>query len=174
LLVRRVPRCDHTQYDDTGERVIKRTSQGETAYINQFWTARNRSIGTKHIFVGETRISSELSPGEAHVQPPGGRNNNQDLLPDHLGSTSYVTDKDGELYEHVQYFPFGETWVEESSNTRSSTTPSTEKGFFSPGAVLLNGNLDDLDDCGESLRQPKAQAPESQAGRAASLGRLLT
>ena len=36
---------------------------------------------------------------------------------DHLGSTSYVTDKDGELYEHMQYFPFGETWIEQSSNT---------------------------------------------------------
>ena len=37
--------------------------------------------------------------------------------PDHVGSTSYVTDYDGALYEHVQYFPFGETWVSEQSNT---------------------------------------------------------
>ncbi|MDH5786259.1 MAG: hypothetical protein OEZ16_11730 [Chromatiales bacterium] len=37
--------------------------------------------------------------------------------PDHLGSTSYVTDSDGEIYEHVQYFPFGETWVQEAANT---------------------------------------------------------
>ena len=35
--------------------------------------------------------------------------------PDHLGSTGFVTDKDGELYEHMVYFPFGETWVAESS-----------------------------------------------------------
>jgi RHS repeat-associated protein len=33
--------------------------------------------------------------------------------PDHLGSTSYVTDDKGALYEHLQYFPFGETWVQE-------------------------------------------------------------
>jgi RHS repeat-associated protein len=37
--------------------------------------------------------------------------------PDHLGSTSYATDADGELYEHVQYFPSGETWVDQRSNT---------------------------------------------------------
>lgn len=37
--------------------------------------------------------------------------------PDHLGSTGYVTDADGELYEHIQYFPFGETWVQEAANT---------------------------------------------------------
>ncbi len=36
--------------------------------------------------------------------------------PDHLGSSSYVTDIDGEVFQHVEYFPFGETWVEEHSN----------------------------------------------------------
>jgi RHS repeat-associated protein len=38
--------------------------------------------------------------------------------PDHLGSSSYVTDLSGALYEHVEYFPFGETRVEEKSNTQ--------------------------------------------------------
>src|SRR5574340_319760 len=38
--------------------------------------------------------------------------------PDHLGSTGFVTDQNGELYEHVEYFPFGETWVQEHSNTQ--------------------------------------------------------
>lgn len=37
--------------------------------------------------------------------------------PDHLGSTSYVTDATGEVYQHVEYFAFGETFVEEHSNT---------------------------------------------------------
>ncbi|UWQ09737.1 SpvB/TcaC N-terminal domain-containing protein [Aliiroseovarius crassostreae] len=36
--------------------------------------------------------------------------------PDHLGSSSYVTDIDGLVFQHVEYFPFGETWVEEHSN----------------------------------------------------------
>jgi RHS repeat-associated protein len=36
---------------------------------------------------------------------------------DHLGSTSYVTDATGEVYQHLEYFPFGETFVEEHSNT---------------------------------------------------------
>ena len=38
--------------------------------------------------------------------------------PDHLGSSSYVTDVDGEIFQHLEYFPFGETFVEESSNTQ--------------------------------------------------------
>ncbi|QMU60039.1 MAG: hypothetical protein GKR98_09005 [Boseongicola sp.] len=38
--------------------------------------------------------------------------------PDHLGSWSYVTDLDGDVFQHLEYFPFGETWVEEHSNTQ--------------------------------------------------------
>jgi RHS repeat-associated protein len=38
--------------------------------------------------------------------------------PDHLGSTGFVTDVNGKLYEHIEYFPFGETWVAEHSNTQ--------------------------------------------------------
>src|SRR5260370_13659414 len=37
--------------------------------------------------------------------------------PDHLGSTSYVTDASGEVFQHLEYFAFGETFVEEHSNT---------------------------------------------------------
>ncbi|MBO9202430.1 MULTISPECIES: SpvB/TcaC N-terminal domain-containing protein [Niastella] len=36
---------------------------------------------------------------------------------DHLGSTGYVTDATGEVYQHMEYIPFGETFVEEHSNT---------------------------------------------------------
>jgi RHS repeat-associated protein len=35
-----------------------------------------------------------------------------------MGSTGFVTDQNGELYEHVEYFPFGESWVQEHSNTQ--------------------------------------------------------
>jgi RHS repeat-associated protein len=34
-----------------------------------------------------------------------------------MGSTSYVTDASGEVYQHLEYFAFGETFVEEHSNT---------------------------------------------------------
>jgi len=37
--------------------------------------------------------------------------------PDHLGSTSYITDATGEVYQHLEYFAFGETFVEEQGNT---------------------------------------------------------
>ncbi|PSK80959.1 RHS repeat-associated protein [Prolixibacter denitrificans] len=36
--------------------------------------------------------------------------------PDHLGSSSYITDASGEVYQHDEYFPFGETFVEERTD----------------------------------------------------------
>jgi RHS repeat-associated protein len=148
-------------YDHAGDRIIKTGAQGETVYVNDKWTVRNRSVGTKHVYVGTTRIASKLSPGDAHVRPDehdlvsmmlgkwwehrsanghqSGRNVEKNphyevpselpddgmpdtnflyfYHPDHIGSTSYVTDVDGELYEHMQYFPSGEPWVDQRSNT---------------------------------------------------------
>jgi len=153
-------------YNDAGDRVIKRGPQGETVYVNQFFVVRNRSIATKHIFAGNSRIATRMMPGTNgttnlgstttattfpgqglyHRSAQGllnGKNNvnnpnyqsgavttngngtpgNTDNFlyfyhPDHLGSTSFVTDVNGKLYEHIEYFPFGETWVEEHSNTQ--------------------------------------------------------
>ncbi len=146
-------------YDAGGQRRVKLGAQGETVYPNQFWVMRNSRIGTKHIYVGETRIASKITPaagistdddllndmlgrwmdhrsdeGDEHAQnvdmnphyrvpstlPEGGTPETNFLYfyhPDHLASTQYVTDRDGELYQHVQYFPSGETWVEQHAST---------------------------------------------------------
>ncbi len=43
---------------------------------------------------------------------------------DHLGSSSYLTDERGRVFEHQEYFPFGETWVEDGPRE-----PVSEFGF---------------------------------------------
>ena len=53
----------------------------------------------------------------------GGKDRNAEKFqyyyhPDHLGSTSYITDASGEVYQHLEYFAFGETFVEEHSNRK--------------------------------------------------------
>ena len=182
------------KYNDAGEWVIKQGPQGETAYINQFFSIRNREVGTKHIYAGAVRVVSKMmkqaKPGSNTTSPtqnsdsektnngnnaekdktnqkdknlpqgaekgqgkktgifkdkdkdagnsgPKDKNSNppkrpeeQDLYfyhPDHLGSTAYVTDADGEIYQHLEYFPFGETWVEESANTQRTPYLFTAK-----------------------------------------------
>lgn len=37
--------------------------------------------------------------------------------PDHLGSTSYITDINGQVRQHLEYLPFGETFVDEHTNS---------------------------------------------------------
>jgi len=46
--------------------------------------------------------------------------------PDHLGSASYITGKDGRVRQHIEYTAFGETFVEE--HTSSDTQPYLYNG----------------------------------------------
>ena len=106
------------KYNDQGERAIKRTGQGETVYVNQWYVIRDREVGEKHVFAGTTRISTKLEKPDG----PGGGAPLEDAHyfyhPDHLGSSSYITNDLGQVFQHLEYFPFGETFVEEHSNTQ--------------------------------------------------------
>jgi RHS repeat-associated protein len=65
---------------------------------------------------------SNQQPGKCPgvvVEPPGGvgwegavRPATYYYHPDHLGSTSWVTDELARVHEHVEYFPFGQVWRE--------------------------------------------------------------
>src|SRR5699024_1869200 len=46
--------------------------------------------------------------------------------PDHLGSSSYISNTDGYISQHMEYFPFGETLVEE----HATRIPSRENFIF--------------------------------------------
>lgn len=50
-----------------------------------------------------------------------GKNDNAELQqfyyhPDHLGSSSYLTNLDGEVVQHIEYVPFGEVFLEEKNS----------------------------------------------------------
>ena len=36
---------------------------------------------------------------------------------DHLGSAAMISDHNGNEYQRLEYTPYGETWVEKTSNT---------------------------------------------------------
>ena len=42
--------------------------------------------------------------------------------PDHLGSSSYITNLDGEVSQHIEYVPFGEVFIDELEPWRKSAT----------------------------------------------------
>ncbi|HTJ51903.1 MAG TPA: RHS repeat-associated core domain-containing protein [Cyclobacteriaceae bacterium] len=66
-----------------------------------------------------------LTAGNSGKTPPGQLKNGGSTAEkfqyfyhsDHLGSTSYITDASGEVYQHLEYFAFGETFVDEHNNT---------------------------------------------------------
>ena len=65
----------HTQqykYDADGQRTIKRGPQGETVYVNQFYTQRPGATGTKHVYAGTTRDRQQApEAGHPQRQPAG-------------------------------------------------------------------------------------------------------
>ncbi|WP_258105031.1 RHS repeat domain-containing protein [Marinoscillum sp. MHG1-6] len=60
--------------------------------------------------------SGKVPPGQVKDSGNEAENLQYYYHPDHLGSTSYITDITGEVYQHLEYFAFGETFVEEHSN----------------------------------------------------------
>jgi RHS repeat-associated protein len=112
------------KYDDAGQRVIKRTPKEETDYVNQFFTVRgDGQIGTKHVFIDTSRVVSKLVKSNAYEK------DSYYFHTDQLSSTNYVTDSGGKLYEHLEYFPSGESWVEEKSNSQQNPGSNTSYQF---------------------------------------------
>jgi len=62
------------------------------------------------------------SPNKSSAFRAGMANDNPELFQyyyhsDHLGSTSLITDLDGNVVQHVEYVPYGEVFIEERNNT---------------------------------------------------------
>ena len=64
--------------------------------------------------------------------------------PDHLGSSSYITNLDGEVVQHIEYVPFGEVFVEEHSSSEdlpykfNGKQFDEETGLYYYGARYMN------------------------------------
>ena len=114
----------HYRYGEDGQRALKYTEEGrsETLYFNNFYTIhipvqdKNNPQGLrvhKHIFVGNSRLVTAMT----HTDNNGDNAEQQEKRyyyhSDHLGSAQFVTDWRGRQYEHIEYTPYGELWIEE-------------------------------------------------------------
>lgn len=67
--------------------------------------------------------------------------------PDHLGSSSYITGLDGEVTQNIEYFPSGETFVENHRNSNYSPYKfngkelDAETGYYYYGARYYNPRI---------------------------------
>lgn len=127
-------------YDSSGNRVIKRGALGETVYVNQYFTIRNGEIGTKQVIVGGTLVAEQMVDHDPTVFEA----KQYFFHDDQIGSSNYVTDASGNVFEHNEYFPTGETWVQEASDTNNIPFGFTgsefdpESGFYYMGARYYN------------------------------------
>ncbi|SIN86106.1 toxin TcdB middle/N-terminal domain-containing protein [Agromyces cerinus] len=99
-------------YDDAGRRVIERGPNGEHAFINPWVTVRNGTELTKQIWIDDELIAQQRDPGDDPYAPEGQR---YFLHKDLQGSTNVVTDAGGQAFQHQEYFPTGEVWIDEHS-----------------------------------------------------------
>jgi RHS repeat-associated protein len=119
-------------YDASGTRVLKSNGNGQTVAVNGKQVAQSSGIGnytvyvnpyevvqsggyTKHFYIEGQRIVSKIgASGSSGVNKP--ETIQFYYHPDHLGNSAFITDGNGEVYQHLEYFPFGETFIDEHSN----------------------------------------------------------
>ncbi len=135
------------RYGADGERAVKYSSRGETLYFDSLWqmtTDYPDLRQSKHVYVGQTRIATRCNI-KGYTDAGYETLNTYYFHPDHLGSAQLVTDYAGEKYEHMEYTPYGELWVEEVSEPVSKTPfrftgkeMDEETGLYYYGARYLN------------------------------------
>jgi RHS repeat-associated protein len=122
-------------YDAEGTRVLKSIGNGQTVSVNGTQVAKTTGIGnytiyvnpyedvtsggyTKHFYIQGQRIVSKLGASGKG----GSTKDGQQFYyhPDHLGNSAYITDASGEVYQHVEYYPFGETFIDEHGNQQNT------------------------------------------------------
>ena len=96
-------------YDYNGNLALEEKEQGFNSYVNPWVTVRDGTMW-KHIWAdGERLVFSKFSQ----------ENDYEDkvyfLHKDLQGGTNVATDRVGTVFQHHEYFPTGEVWVDESS-----------------------------------------------------------
>ena len=96
------------KYDFNGELAIEKKEQGESSFVNPWVTVRNGTM-TKQIWAGQDRLGSKFAQDDSFEERV------YYLHKDLQGSTNIATDRVGKVFQHHEYFPTGQVWVDEAS-----------------------------------------------------------
>ena len=96
------------------------------------------------IIWGEPQSPEEVEPGYGYVSDDTAEEETFFYHSDHLGSTSYITDQDGNITQYTAYLPYGELLVDEHSSSEelpykfNGKELDEETGLYYYGARYLN------------------------------------
>ena len=72
--------------------------------------------GSMEAAVAQARKAQARAVARSFKDPDNYENLQFFYHPDHLGSSSFITNLDGEVVQHIEYVPFGEVFIEERNN----------------------------------------------------------
>ena len=72
--------------------------------------------GSMEAAVAEARKAQTRAVSRSFKDPDNYENLQFFYHPDHLGSSSFITNLEGEVVQHIEYVPFGEVFIEERNN----------------------------------------------------------
>lgn len=130
-------------YDEAGRLGIERGPSGEAAFVNQWYTVVNGSVAWKNIWAGDDRVASQRAMNDGTYELF-----RYFLHKDLQGSTNIVTDDEGLVWQHFEYFPSGEQWVVEQGD--DNRTPYGYTGSY-------YDEVRKLDDLGARWYEPREQ-----------------
>lgn len=113
-------------YDANGQRLVKLANESSvTAYFGKYLTVRDTNPITKHIYAGDVLVASKFVPSEANEECAACTDHASVTYfhADQLGSISFATDESQALLAHEQYFPSGELWVDQATDTAHTRQP---------------------------------------------------
>ena len=70
---------------------------------------------SKHIFVGNSRLVTAMTHADNNGDTTEQTEKRYYYHADHLQSAQFITNAKGEQYEHIEYTPYGELWIEETA-----------------------------------------------------------
>ena len=72
--------------------------------------------GSMEAAIAQTRKAQARAVARSFKDPDNYENLQFFYHPDHLGSSSFITNLEGEVVQHIEYVPFGEVFIEERNN----------------------------------------------------------
>jgi len=92
-----------------------------TTVLQDKYTAQTTKIKERFDSLGVTYKGTPQSGGLVSSNPA--TTSSYFYHSDHLGSSSLITDASGDIVQHLEYVPFGETFIDERRSASSWTTP---------------------------------------------------